>query len=330
MRKLRIIYMGTPEFAIAPLEALLENGFEVAAVITSPDKPAGRGMKMQQSAIARFALSKGLPLLQPADLKSDSFIEELHAFRANLFIVVAFRKLPQVVWQMPEYGTFNLHASLLPQYRGAAPINRAIMNGETQTGLTTFFLTDTIDTGKIIFQEPVPVLFEDSAGDLHDRLMIKGASLVVRTAQAIADSDFTSMAQDEIKGSADALKIAPKIFKEDCLINWAQPVLNIYNQIRGLSPFPGAFTHLKSPDGRVMQLKLFVSQIETGNPEVPGSLLSDGKSYLVIAAKDGFIVVNELQLEGKKRMLTGEFVRGFQMDSQWKIGTTQEVQRPVS
>ena len=326
MRKLRIIYMGTPEFAIAPLDALLNHGFDILAVVSSPDKPAGRGMKMQQPVLARYALDKGLPLLQPSDLKAEAFIDQLRSFQANLFVVVAFRKLPLVVWQIPEYGTFNLHASLLPQYRGAAPINRAIMNGETETGITTFFLAEAIDTGNIIFQETIPILFEDTAGDLHDRLMIKGAAMVVRTVQAIADSDFTLVAQDKIIGEAEALKIAPKIFKGDCLINWEQPALNIYNQIRGLSPFPGAFTYLKSPGGRNRQLKIFISHIEDANPEFVGNLLTDGKSYLKIAAKDGLIVADELQLEGKKRMHTSEFIHGFQLDTQWRICTTQEFQ----
>jgi len=330
MRKLRIVYMGTPEFAIAPLDALLENGFDVAAVVTSPDKPKGRGMKMQQSAIARFALAKGLPLLKPPDLKEESFIEHLHSFHANLYIVVAFRKLPKVVWQLPEYGTFNLHASMLPQNRGAAPINRAIMNGETETGITTFFLADAIDTGKIIFQEAVPVLPEDNAGDLHDRLMIRGAALVVRTAQAISDSDFTATAQEEITGAAEVLKTAPKIFKDDCLINWAQPSSQINNQIRGLSPFPGAFTYLRSPGGLTRQLKIFVSQPGAGYPAFPGEILSDGKLILKIATIDGFIEIKELQMEGKKRMLTSEFLRGFQLDSEWKIASIQEIQSPDS
>ena len=330
MRKLRIIYMGTPEFAIAPLAALLDYGFDVVAVVSSPDKPAGRGMKLQQSAVARYALDKGLPLLQPADLRAESFIAQLNSFRANLFVIVAFRKLPGVVWQIPEYGTFNLHASLLPQYRGAAPINRAVMNGETETGITTFFLADAIDTGKVIFQETVPIGFEDNAGDLHDRLMIKGAALVVRTVQAIADLDFTSTAQEEISVAAETLRIAPKIFKDDCLINWEQPALEIYNKIRGLSPFPGAFTYLRAPGGRILQLKIFASHLETGRPAFAGNLISDGKSFLKISANDGFIVADELQLEGKKRMLITDFMRGFQWDSLWRICTKQEIQSPDS
>lgn len=324
MHKLRIVYMGTPEFAIAPLKALLDDGLEIVAVVSSPDKPAGRGMKMKQSALAHFALDKGLPLLQPSDLKDAAFLEHLRSFHANLHIVVAFRKLPAVVWQMPQYGTFNLHASLLPEYRGAAPINRVIMNGETETGITTFFLADAIDTGKIIFRERVPVLFTDTAGDLHDRLMIKGAALVVKTAHAIADSDFTLTTQDKIRDATEALKVAPKIFKEDCLINWDQPALNIYNHIRGLSPFPGAFTFLKSSGGQIMKLKIFISHIEIGNTAFAGNFLTDDKSFLKIATADDFIVADELQLEGKKRMKTSEFMRGLHIDSQWRICTTQE------
>jgi methionyl-tRNA formyltransferase len=325
MRKLRIVYMGTPEFAVAPLEELLRHGFDVVAVISAPDKPAGRGMNLRKSAVAQFAIDKNLTLLQPENLKSESFISELQSFRANLQVVVAFRKLPAIIWQMPEYGTFNLHASLLPQYRGAAPINRAIMNGEEETGVTTFFLTDTIDAGKIIFQEIVPIHPEYNAGDLHDRLMEIGAKLVVKTAQAIAESSFLLTAQENILSEAKELKTAPKIFKEDCLIDWRRSSQEIYNQIRGLSPFPGAFTHFLKPDGQTILVKLFSSHREEGKPEHHGELVTDGKTYLKIATGNGFIHPDELQAEGRKRMHLAEFIRGIHINSSWQTCTPREI-----
>lgn len=327
MQDLRIVYMGTPEFATAPLRELLRNGFNVVAVVSAPDKPAGRGMKMRKSAVAQYAEENNLPLLQPLNLKSRDFIDQLRSFDANLQIVVAFRMLPAVIWQMPELGTFNLHASLLPQYRGAAPINRAIMNGESETGVTTFFLTDTIDTGKIILSETVPIHFEDDAGILHDRLMVKGAALVVKTAQAIADSNFVLRDQESILSEVKELKTAPKIFKADCVIDWSRESMEIYNQIRGLSPFPGAFTFFKRPDGNVIQVKVFSSHIEGGNPNIPGELITDGKTYLKVSAGSGFIHIDELQVEGKKRMLVTEFLRGNHINSSWQTCAPIEIQQ---
>jgi methionyl-tRNA formyltransferase len=327
MRKLRIVYMGTPEFAVAPLEELLRHGFDVVAIISAPDKPAGRGMKVRKSAVAQFAINNNLTLLQPGNLKSESFISELQSFHANLQVVVAFRKLPAIIWQMPEYGTFNLHASLLPQYRGAAPINRAIMNGEEESGVTTFFLTDTIDAGNIIFQEVVPIHPEDNAGDLHDRLMINGASLVVKTAQAIAESSFALKAQENILSEAKELKTAPKIFKGDCQIDWRRSSQEIYNQIRGLSPFPGAFTYFLKPDGQTLLVKLFSSHREEGNPELHGELITDGKTYLKIATGSGFIHPDELQAEGRKRMHFTEFVRGIHINNSWQTCTPIEIRQ---
>jgi methionyl-tRNA formyltransferase len=317
--------MGTPEFAVAPLKELLRHGFNVVAVISAPDKPAGRGMNLRKSAVAQFSIENDLPLLQPSNLKSEEFIERLQAFQANLQIVVAFRMLPAIIWQMPELGTFNLHASLLPQYRGAAPINRAIMNGETVTGVTTFFLTDTIDTGKIIFSEAVPIHFEDNAGNLHNRLMIKGASLVVKTAQAIADSSFVLTAQENVLIEANELKTASKLFKQDCLINWTRNSLDIYNQIRGLSPFPGAFTYFLVPDGKTILVKVFSSLCEDGNPPQPGEIFTDGKTFLKIAARIGYIQIIELQAEGKKRMTVSEFIRGTHINNRWQTCSTIEI-----
>lgn len=325
MRNLRIVYMGTPEFAVLPLSELLKNGFNIVAVISAPDKPAGRGMKIQKSAVARFALDNNLPLLQPSNLRDEDFIKELSSFKANLQVVVAFRKLPAVVWQMPEYGTFNLHASLLPQYRGAAPINRAIMNGEEETGVTTFFLTDTIDAGQIIFGETVPIHIEDSAGDLHDRLMIKGAGLVVKTAQAIADSSFVLSSQESILNEAKELKTAPKIFKDDCRINWTKNSQDIYNQIRGLSPFPGAFTNFARPDGQTVFVKVFSSHQEEGVSAEPGKVYTDGKTFLKISTGKGFVHLDELQAEGRKRMHFTEFMRGIQINNSWQTCAPMEI-----
>ena len=325
MPDLRIIYMGTPEYAVAPLHELRRHGFNVVAVISAPDKPAGRGMKLRKAAVARYALDNNLPLLQPPNLKSGDFIGQLQSFQANLQVVVAFRKLPSIVWQMPEYGTFNLHASLLPQYRGAAPINRAIMNGETETGVTTFFLTDTIDTGKIIFSETAPIHFEDNAGQLHDRLMHIGASLVVKTAQAIADSSFVLTAQESIDNESTELKTAPKLFKSDCQIDWKRNSLEVYNQVRGLSPFPGAFTYFKKPDGHVFQVKVFATHVEDGDTTQPGKLFTDGKTYLKIAAGNGFVHIDEMQAEGKKRMQVSEFIRGTHINSMWQTCSMIEI-----
>jgi methionyl-tRNA formyltransferase len=322
MQHLRIVYMGTPEFAVAPLKELHKGGYNIVAVISTPDKPAGRGMKMRKSVVAQYAIDNNIPLLQPLNLKSDEFIAQLKSYNANLQIVVAFRMLPAIVWQMPEYGTFNLHASLLPQYRGAAPINRAIMNGESESGVTTFFLTETIDTGKIIFQEKVPVRFEDNAGDLHDRLMKIGASMVVKTAQYIADSSFVLRPQEFFLNEANELKTAPKLFKADCQIDWTKNSLEIYNQIRGLSPFPGAFTYFKKPEGEVIQIKIYSSHIEDGSSMHPSELVTDGKTYLKIATSNGFIQIDELQAEGKKRMSLSEFIRGNPINNGWQTCST--------
>jgi methionyl-tRNA formyltransferase len=300
---LKIIFMGTPEFAVPSLEVLLQNQYTVAAVITAPDKPSGRGLKLTPSPVKELALKYNIPVLQPLNLKSPEFIEELKSYQANLQIVVAFRMLPEAVWNMPQIGTFNLHASLLPQYRGAAPINWAIINGETETGLTTFFLKHEIDTGNIIFQEPEPVYEHDNAGSLYERLMHKGASLVLKTVQAIATGDFPQIPQQ----TATTIKQAPKIFKETSQINWNQPTKKIYDFVRGLSPYPTAWTVL---NGKTYKIYAVSSVTREAGLEVPGSIFTDGKGYIYIKAQDGWIAIEELQPEGKKRMKTEEFLRG--------------------
>lgn len=303
---MRIIFMGTPEFAVASLAALLGAGKEIVAVVTAPDKPAGRGRKLHQSAVKQYALAKGLPLLQPEKLRNPDFLAELKALRADLQVVVAFRMLPEAVWNMPARGTVNLHASLLPQYRGAAPINHAIINGEIESGVTTFLLQHEIDTGSILFAEPVAIGPDDTAGDLHDRLMVVGASLLVKTVNAIASGTATPVPQERL-AAGQVLRHAPKIFKEDCLIDWDQPVAAVHNLIRGLSPYPTAYTLL---DGKT--LKLFEAEkVETTPQHKPGIPYTDGKSFLKFACTNGYISVKALQLEGKKRMDVSEFLKGY-------------------
>lgn len=301
MKDLRIIYMGTPDFAVPSLELLVENHFNVVAVITAPDKPKGRGQRLATSPVKDVAVKHDIPVLQPTNLKNPAFIQELKSYNANLQIVVAFRMLPEAVWDMPEIGTFNLHASLLPQYRGAAPINWAIINGEKETGVTTFFLKHKIDTGNIIFQEKEPIDDGDTVGELYIRLMNKGAQLVLKTVEAIAAGDYPQSPQDE----SQPIKEAPKIFRETCEINWKQPNHKVYNFIRGLSPYPAAWTTLNGKN-----LKLFKVKMLHGEQRQPGEYKTDNKTYLKFFTYDGAIDVHELQLEGKKRMEIGEFLRG--------------------
>lgn len=294
--------MGTPEFAVPSLSILVENGFNVVAVITAPDRPAGRGLKLRFSDVKEEALKHNIPVLQPTNLKAPEFIEELKSYKANLQIVVAFRMLPEVVWAMPEHGTFNLHGSLLPQYRGAAPINWAVINGEKVTGCTTFFLKHKIDTGDVILQDELPIADDENVGSVYARLMDKGSHLVLKTVQQIADNNITTSPQNE----AIELKEAPKIFKETCEINWADTTENIYNLIRGLSPYPAAWTTLNDK-----VLKIY--KAEKSNSKLPTTIDSDGKTYLNFAAKDGSLSILELQLEGKKRMTIEEFLRGYKL-----------------
>lgn len=316
---IRIVYMGTPQFAVPPLKAILESGYEVAAVVTSPDKPAGRGLRMQQSAVKEFSLANGLRVLQPVSLKDPAFIEQLRSLRASLQVVVAFRMLPEVIWSMPLFGTFNLHASLLPQYRGAAPINHAVINGETETGLTTFMLRHEIDTGDILLQEKHPIWPDDTAGDLHDRLMEAGAELVIRTIEGIARGTLHPVAQSFTQPEGEVLKTAPKIHKDDCRINWDMPACQIKNLIRGLAPVPGAFTMLMSPAGETMNLKIFKTSLDSSiQPAMPGTLSTDSVKSIKISCRDAWLIIEELQLQGKKRMNTDELLRGFRIDNNWK------------
>lgn len=304
---LRIVYMGTPEFAVEPLRRLLDAGCNVVGVVTMPDKPQGRGYKLQPSAVKQFAVERGLPVLQPEKLKDEGFLQQLRDLRADLQIVVAFRMLPEVVWNMPPKGTFNLHASLLPQYRGAAPINWAIINGETKTGVTTFFLKHEIDTGDIILQREVAIDGNDDAGSLHDKLMELGAQAVVDTVGLIENGNVGLQKQDE---SVD-LKPAPKIFKPDCRIDFDQSSENVRNFVRGLSPYPAAFTEIEDEKGNVHTLKVFSCEIGNADAATPGTLSSDGKTYLSFATRDGAVSVKRVQLSGKKPMDITDFLRGF-------------------
>ena len=305
---MRIVFMGTPDFAVASLDALVRSGSNIVGVITAPDKPAGRGQKLSESAVKKYAVESGIPVLQPVKLKDPEFLQALRDMKADLQVVVAFRMLPEIVWNMPPRGTINLHASLLPQYRGAAPINWAIINGETESGVTTFFLKHEIDTGDILFAEKVSIGESDSAGDLHDQLMVVGARLLVKTVQAIESGEYQETPQDQVIEGQE-LKHAPKIFKEDCAINFNQDVNRVHNHIRGLSPYPTAFTRFQDKN-----LKIFGASVEHSEPGIsPGAILSDQKTYLKFACKNGFISVTDLQLEGKKRMQVEEFLRGVRL-----------------
>jgi len=318
MKKIRIIFFGTPEFAASQLEAIIKADYEVAAVVTMPDKPAGRGKKIQFSNVKKTALAHNLPLLQPENLKDVNFLTQLSSFKANLFIVVAFRMLPAVVWQMPEFGTFNLHASLLPQYRGAAPINFALVNGENETGLTTFFLNEEIDKGAIIMREKVAIRPDETAGELHDELMVLGNRVVVKTIQMI-ESGNVELEKQESLAEDIRLKPAPKITKNFCRIDWSQDSQTLYNHIRGLSPYPAAHTQLDSDNGEHIEMKVFASAIEKCSHEFPiGTVLTDNRTYLKIAIKDGFLHLSTVQQAGKKSMAIADFLRGTQLHGQWK------------
>jgi len=301
--------MGTPEFAVASLEAILEAGFQVVGVVTAPDKPAGRGMQLTESAVKKFAREKGLLILQPEKLRDAVFLEALRALKADLQIVVAFRMLPEMVWDMPPMGTVNLHGSLLPQYRGAAPINWAVINGETETGVTTFQLQHEIDTGSILLQDRFPIAETDTAGDVHDRMKVIGAKLLVKTIQGLAGGTLLPQPQQ----NAGDLKHAPKIFTETGKIDWNKSAVDVYNLIRGLSPFPAAYTEL---DGKLLKIYRAEKTVHALAPDVaPGVYDTDGKTYLRFATPDGYIRVTEIQLEGKKRMAIGDFLRGYRFSN---------------
>jgi len=300
--------MGTPQFAVASLDALIKAGCEVIAVVTAPDKPAGRGQKLNESAVKQYAVANGLKVLQPEKLKDPEFLDKLKSLHADLQVVVAFRMLPEVVWNMPPRGTINLHASLLPQYRGAAPINWVLINGEKESGVTTFFLKHEIDTGDILLTEKITLTGHETAGELHDRLMNKGAGLLVKTVKGVESGRYNEHPQSALLDGVE-LKHAPKIFKEDCLVDWLQPAESIYNKIRGLSPYPTAYTFLNDKI-----LKVFNAEFETAEPGIqPGSFLTDNKTYLKFAAQDGYVHLTDVQLEGKKQMDIAQFLRGVKL-----------------
>ncbi len=305
--------MGTPDFAVESLKILVENNYEVAGVITMPDKPAGRGHKVQFSPVKQYALEKNLKLLQPEKLKDETFLKELRELNADVQVVVAFRMLPEVVWNMPRLGTFNLHASLLPQYRGAAPINWAIINGEKETGATTFFLTHEIDTGKIILQEKIPISDTDNAGTIHDKLMVTGSLMVRKTIDLLMDNQIEGIDQEQFTTDSESLKPAPKIFKETCKVDWNQTSKEIHNLVRGLSPYPTAWTEIKLPgQSETILLKIFETECEISeHSHKTGEIITDGKKTLKIAVVDGYIHLKNVQAPGKKRMETGELLRGL-------------------
>lgn len=311
-KDLRIVYMGTPEFAVESLKRLVEGGYNVVGVITMPDKPMGRhGSVLQPSPVKQYAVEQGLRVLQPEKLKDEAFVEELRSLRADLQIVVAFRMLPEVVWSMPRLGTFNLHASLLPQYRGAAPINWAVINGETETGITTFFLKHEIDTGEIIDQVRVPIADTDNVGIVYDKLMMLGGTLVLKTVDAILEGNVKTIPQENL-AEAGELRPAPKIFKETCRIDWNWGAKRVYDFIRGLSPYPGAWTELHEEPDRAVVLKIFESEKRFSSHSLkPGAVETDGKTYFRIAVSDGYLDVLSLQLAGKKRMAVSDFLKGY-------------------
>lgn len=318
--ELRIVFMGTPEFATESLRRLCEDGYNIAGVVTAPDKKAGRGQKITCSDVKKYALGKNIPVLQPAKLKNQEFLKELKALKPELNIVVAFRMLPEEVWNMPLYGTFNLHASLLPNYRGAAPINHAIINGEKETGVTTFFIDHQIDTGNVLLQKKVQIGPDETAGELHDKLMHVGATLVEKTVDAIALETTESIPQTKLIKPSTRINEAPKIFKEDCRINWSESIDQIHNKIRGLSPYPGAFSELISPEGKKYFIKIYKSKKIKGNCEhTPLELRINNNKEIIVCLSEGYIALQELQLSGKRRMATNEFLRGFPIDKGWSM-----------
>ncbi len=326
---LRIVYMGTPDFAVEALRQLVEGGYNVVGVITMPDKPAGRGHKIQYSPVKQYALEQNLPLLQPEKLKDEAFVEALREWKADLQIVVAFRMLPEVVWNMPRLGTFNLHASLLPQYRGAAPINWAVINGDTETGITTFFLKHEIDTGEVIQQVRVPIADTDNVEVVHDKLMMLGGKLVLETVDAILNGTVKPIPQEEMAVVGE-LRPAPKIFKETCRIDWNQPVKKIYDFIRGLSPYPAAWSELIASEKESVVVKIFeVEKIVKKNDKrcrnsrgrfcKVGSIETDGKKYIKVSVPGGFVSILSLQLPGKKRLKIDELLRGYHLEDGCKM-----------
>ena len=314
MRDLRIVFMGTPDFAVHTLKTIVEAGYNVVGVITAPDKPAGRGRKLQESAVKKYAAEQGLNILQPTNLKSEAFLEELKSLEANLQVVVAFRMLHEAVWKMPEYGTFNLHASLLPQYRGAAPINWAIINGETETGVSTFFIDEKIDTGEMILQEQATIAPDENAGSLHDKLMTTGAKLVLKTLDLIKEGQVKTTSQKE----AGDLKSAYKLTRENTRIDWEQSLQTIYNHIRGLSPYPTAWTMLKNGNEELM-LKIYDCEPLFEAHEEPTGKVSVEDKKLKISVKNGFLLLKEIQLPGKRKMTVKDLLNGFEFYPNAKV-----------
>lgn len=317
-KEARIVFMGTPDFAVETLRALVENGYNVVGAITAPDKPAGRGQKISETAVKKYAAGAGILVLQPEKLKNPDFLEQLRRLRPDLQVVVAFRMLPEVVWSLPPLGTFNVHASLLPQYRGAAPINWAIINGETETGVTTFLLDRQIDTGNILFAEKTDIGCNDTAGDVHDKLMVTGAKLALKTVDALAGGTAKPIPQNQL---ADRIpdKHAPKLFRSDMQIDWKMPAEKVRNFIRGLSPYPAAWTtFVDKQSGKSMEVKIFFAEPGETKTAEPGTIFSDGKTFLKITCNGGLLSITELQLSGKKRMNVAEFLRGFQNPEAFK------------
>lgn len=319
-KELRIVFMGTPDFAVASLKALIEGGYNVVGVITAADKPAGRGKKIHESAVKIYAVENQLNVLQPDKLKNPEFLAELSALKADLQVVVAFRMLPEIVWNMPRLGTFNLHGSLLPNYRGAAPLNWAVINGETKTGVTTFLLDHKIDTGKILFKKEIAIGENDTVGDIHDGLMEIGAKLVLETVDVLASGNYSAIPQSEIMDEAD-IKHAPKIFKDDCKIDWTKDSETIRNMIRGLSPYPTAWTTLiHKESGKEIPTKLFFAQkVDLHEKALSGAIKSDGKTFMNIACGTGWLRITDVQIAGKKRMKTPDFLRGFQQLAEYRF-----------
>jgi methionyl-tRNA formyltransferase len=313
MKNLRVVFMGTSEFAVASLGSLLMNGYNVIAVVTSPDKPSGRGRMVKKSAVKEFSESNYLPILQPDNLKNPVFIERLKRLNPDVFVVVAFRMLPEMVWRIPAKGTFNLHASLLPQYRGSAPVNHVIINGETLTGVTTFMIDDKIDTGNILMREEVTIFPFENAGDLHDKLMKHGARIVIKTLEAIAEGHISPQPQSNFMLPGEILKTAPKIFPDDCIINWNNEPDKIHNLIRGLSPYPCARSAFKN-ENKTITFKVYESRpVNDDHKFKPGQIISDSKKFIKIACMGGLIEIISLQIEGKTRMNSEEFLRGFRI-----------------
>ncbi len=318
-KSLRIVYMGTPEFAVEPLKRLVDNGYNIVGCITMPDKEAGRGHKIQSSPVKEFAVAHNIPLLQPEKLKNEEFLESLRAWKADLQIVVAFRMLPKVVWDMPKYGTFNLHAALLPQYRGAAPLNWAVINGEKETGVTTFFLTEEIDTGKIALQEKIAIEDKDNVGSVHDKLMQIGADLVLKTVDLLIEGKLETTEQKEFYTNEAELKTAPKIFKETCKLDWSKSPISIHNLVRGLSPYPAAWSILTDGNGSEHNVKIFDTQVINEEHALPFGTIRAEKKTLDVAVDSGFVRILSLQMPGKKRITAEEFLRGFKNIEQFKF-----------